>query len=65
MNKKRKKSSDTQSERFAKMARVLSCDEDEAAFDAKLGKLARAHPKVPAKAKPKRATKNPARKNAR
>lgn len=50
--------------RFIETARALGCDESEAAFDAKLGKLARAHPKVAAKAtKPKapRKKKTPAK----
>jgi len=40
----------TQRALFIDAARALGCNESEAAFDAKLGKLARAHPKVPAKA---------------
>jgi hypothetical protein len=35
----------TQSERFMEMARELGCDEDEAAFKAKLAQIARQKPK--------------------
>ncbi len=45
----------TQSERFIETARALECDEDEAAFKAKLAVIARQKPKeqgaVPKKAK--------------
>jgi hypothetical protein len=39
----------TQAEKFADLARELECDEDEAAFDEKLKKLAKAQlaPKAP------------------
>jgi hypothetical protein len=40
----------TQSERFIEMARELGCDEDEDAFKAKLGVIARHKPKDAAKA---------------
>lgn len=53
-----KSSPTAQSERFAATARELGCDEDEAAFDAKLGKLARAKvepaPKLAKAARPKK-----------
>lgn len=52
----KRKAKDEPSERrsrFIETARALGCNEDEAAFEAKLGKLARAHPKVAPKAKPK------------
>lgn len=41
----------TQADKFKEMARELEVDDDEAAFDAKLKKLAKAPPKkeVPAK----------------
>lgn len=38
----------TQSEKFADLARELECDEDEAAFDAKLREVAK-HKPVPEK----------------
>jgi len=38
----------TQLERFAELARALECDEDDAAFDAKLRKVAK-HKPVPEK----------------
>ena len=38
------KSGDTQIDRFKELARELGCDEDEAAFDATLKKLAEAAP---------------------
>jgi hypothetical protein len=44
-----------QSERFIETARELGCDEDEAAFDEKLKRIATAKPAKPAKSKkPKR-----------
>ena len=39
---------------FEAVAKRLECDENEGAFEARLEKLAAAHPKVPAKAKPKK-----------
>ena len=38
----------TQSDKFAELARTLECDEDEAAFDAKLREVAK-HKPVPEK----------------
>lgn len=38
-------SSQSQSERFKEAARELECDDDEARFDAKLKKVAKAKPK--------------------
>lgn len=35
----------TQSDRFREAARALECDDDEARFDAKLKKVAKAKPK--------------------
>jgi hypothetical protein len=44
-----------QSKRFIEAARELGCDEDEAAFDEKLKRIATAKPAKPAKSKkPKR-----------
>jgi len=46
------KSDDAQSRRFAEAARRLGCDESEAAFDAKLKKIASIKPEMKSK-KPK------------
>lgn len=43
----------TQSERFREAARALECDDDEAHFDAKLKKVAKAKPKDEKPADPK------------
>lgn len=52
-NRSASKDGRPQSERFKDAAHELGCDDDEAAFDAKLGKLARAKvepaPKPPKK----------------
>jgi hypothetical protein len=51
-----KKPKEPQVERFKEAARMLGCDEDEAAFEAKLKKIGNAQPpKKPAK-KPKKRT---------
>jgi hypothetical protein len=44
MSKKQESQAD-QSKRFIETARELGCDEDEAAFDEKLKRIARARPK--------------------
>lgn len=41
----KQKAGKTQSERFIEAARALGCDEDEAAFDEKLKRIAQAKPK--------------------
>jgi hypothetical protein len=43
-----------QVERFREAARMLGCDEDEAAFEAKLKKMAKAQPPKQAAKKPKK-----------
>jgi len=47
------KVTESQSERFITTARELGCDEDEAAFDEKLKRIASVKPKRTAKAKDK------------
>jgi hypothetical protein len=50
-----KKQNRNQTQRFIEKARELGCDEDEAAFDARLRKIAKATPSpAPEKKKPKR-----------
>jgi hypothetical protein len=49
-----KPSKKTQKERFIETARALGCDEDEAAFDEKLKRIATAKPKSKMLMKPKR-----------
>jgi hypothetical protein len=49
-----KKSDPEQSKRFIETARELGCDEDEAAFDEKLKRIATAKPKTKLKAPKKR-----------
>ncbi len=45
MTSSRKKADPAQSKRFIETARELGCDEDEAAFDEKLRRIATAKPK--------------------
>jgi hypothetical protein len=47
--KKRNMPSSDQSHRFIETARELGCDEDEAAFDEKLKRIAKQKPKDPPK----------------
>ena len=47
------KADKTQRERFIETARELGCDEDEAAFDEKLRRIASAKPKRKVPAQPK------------
>jgi hypothetical protein len=49
-----KKSNESQVERFKEAARMLGCDEDEAAFEAKLKKIAKAQAPKKRVKKPKR-----------
>ena len=53
----KKSSDDAQSQRFMETARELGCDEDEAAFEDKLRRIARQKPKSEGDEKP--ATKKP------
>jgi hypothetical protein len=46
--------STSQSEKFKAVAREIGCDEDEAAFEARLKKTAKASPPKPEKKKPRR-----------
>jgi hypothetical protein len=43
----------SQSRKFREAARELGCDEDEAAFEARLKKIAKAQPPKPEKKKPR------------
>ena len=45
--------SETQAKRFFDKARELGCDEDEAAFEDRLRKIAKAPPTLPEKKKPR------------
>jgi len=45
-----------QAARFKQVARELSCDEDEAAFEKRLKRIAQAPPRKDAKSKPKAKT---------
>jgi len=56
-----KKSDPTQSKRFIETARELGCDEDEAAFDEKLKRIATAKPR---RESPKRSPRLTPKKNA-
>jgi hypothetical protein len=47
-----KSSAPSQSKKFIDKARELGCDEDEAAFEARLKKIAKAPPPTPEKKKP-------------
>jgi hypothetical protein len=49
----KKKSDESQVERFKEAARMLGCDEDEAAFEARLKKIAAAPPAKPIEKKKK------------
>jgi hypothetical protein len=44
---------ENQSEKFKKASRELGCDEDEAAFEERLRKIAKAPPPKPEKKKPR------------
>jgi hypothetical protein len=52
----KKKPYEQQLERFQEAARMLGCDEDEAAFEAKLEKIANAQPPKRTTTKPKKRT---------
>jgi hypothetical protein len=52
MNKKKSKAT-TQPQRFIEKARELGCDEDEAAFEERLRKIAKAQTAPPQKKKPR------------
>jgi len=55
MSAKEPKTLSEQSQRFIETARALSCDDDEAAFKEKLGRIARQKPKAVAPSPPKKA----------
>jgi hypothetical protein len=55
MRKKPAEPQEEQSKRFIETARELGCDEDEAAFDEKLRRIATAKPKLPLRPKIRKA----------
>jgi hypothetical protein len=55
---KNPKDTRSQSERFIETARALECDEDEAAFDEKLKRIAQAKPKPKSAAANERARRS-------